>query len=155
MSGNNSIRFIGKSVVLTDSPDAENSSYNAQALEFCHKHNVVMLAQRVDKRGDMRTFGTRYYAISIVRVLNGEILTSGLWFSCGDYTPSCYDVLSCVAKYPVDEFGDFIEEFGFSIANKHEYEDVFVVWEATKQEYAEICRLFPEDHIMEELREIS
>lgn len=154
---NNSLRFIGKSYVITD-PDVigENlDDYEMQAFEFCKNHNIIMLAQRTNKRGDGKLFGKFYYAISIIRVIDAEILSAGLWFSCGKNPPSCYDVLACVQKYPVGKFWDFIAEYGYEITSNSKYKETRKIWKECKREYAEICKLFPEDHVMQELREIS
>jgi len=64
--------------------------------------------------------------------------------------PNAYDILSCLTKYPIEDFNDFCADFGYdnySIKAKEIYEKV-------KNEWLNIERLF-NDKELEMLREIQ
>ena len=65
-----------------------------------------------------------------------------------------YDVLSCMIKYDVGTFENFISDFGYSIDTKEDYNNACKTYNAVCREYNALCRLFtPEE--LEELAEIN
>ena len=69
--------------------------------------------------------------------------------------PTVYDVLACLNKYPVsDDLWDFINEFGYEIHCKKDYERAVSAYEGCRNEYENLARLYTEEEL-ERLREIS
>lgn len=67
--------------------------------------------------------------------------------------PTEYDVLSCMIKYDVGTFENFISDLGYSIDTKEDYNNACKTYNAVCREYNALCRLFtPEE--LEELEEI-
>ncbi len=59
--------------------------------------------------------------------------------------PTEYDILACITKYDPDTFENFCSEFGYD-TDSRKAEDIY---EAVKDEYLNICRLFNEDELNE------
>lgn len=68
--------------------------------------------------------------------------------------PSCYDILSCLTKYDVGTLEDFMSEFGYDADNREEEWRVKSVYNATRKEYDDLCRIFSDEEL-EQLREIN
>lgn len=64
--------------------------------------------------------------------------------------PTPYDILSCLQKYEVGTFENFCGDFGYDTDSIK----ALKVYEAVKDEYLNIARLFNEDEL-EQLQEIN
>lgn len=65
-------------------------------------------------------------------------------------TPTAYDVLSCLTKYPVYDFEDFCSEYGYETDSRKAYK----TYKAVKREWENLAILF-NDEELELLREIN
>lgn len=68
--------------------------------------------------------------------------------------PTEYDILSCMQKYDVGTFEDFVSEFGYEIYDTEERKRAKKIYKAVCREYNALCRLFTPEEI-EELAEIN
>ncbi len=59
--------------------------------------------------------------------------------------PTEYDILACITKYDPDTFENFCSEFGYDTDSRR----AEAIYEAVKDEYLNICRLFNEDELNE------
>lgn len=64
--------------------------------------------------------------------------------------PNAYDILTCLTKYDPNTFEDFCSEFGYDSDSRKALE----TYNAVKNEYKEVTRLFTDAEI-EELQEIQ
>jgi hypothetical protein len=64
--------------------------------------------------------------------------------------PTAYDILACVTKHEVGTFEDFCSEFGYDTDSRKAEK----TYQAVKEEYLNISRLFNEDELAE-LQEIN
>jgi len=81
-----------------------------------------------------------------------KIYSNGVWREpwCAGKTPTAYDVLACLTKYPVDSFNDFCDNYGYdddSIKAEN-------IYKAVLNEYTNLERLYS-DKEMELLRELT
>lgn len=65
-------------------------------------------------------------------------------------TPTAYDVLACLQKYPIDTFEDFCSEFGYDEDSRAAEK----TYKAVKTEYENLSRLFSDEEL-EEMQEIN
>ena len=67
--------------------------------------------------------------------------------------PTAYDILSCLQKYDVGDFEDFMYEFRYEITKRGDLAKIQNVYNAVVKEYNDVCRCFTEEQI-EEMKEI-
>lgn len=65
-------------------------------------------------------------------------------------TPTAYDVLACLQKYPVGTFEDFCSEFGYDEDSRTAEK----TYKAVLKEYNSLCTLFSDEEL-EQLQEIQ
>lgn len=69
--------------------------------------------------------------------------------------PTCYDVLACLQKYPVEaDVWDFAREFGYEIRDRKSYNRVLKIHQECIDQYEALLDLFGPD-LMAELEEIN
>ena len=68
--------------------------------------------------------------------------------------PTAYDILSCLQKYDVGDFEDFIWEFGYEIKKRGDLKRLQDTYNAVVKEYNDICRCFTPEQI-EAMQEIQ
>lgn len=73
-------------------------------------------------------------------------LVTGYWAK----TPTAYDVISCLQKYPVGTFAEFCAEFGYDEDSRR----AEATWRAACDEYARLSRFFKPEQI-EQLQEVN
>ena len=64
--------------------------------------------------------------------------------------PTAYSVLTCLTKYPVEDFEDFCAEFGYDTDSI----SALKTYEAVKNEWLNVCALFDEEEL-EQFQEIQ
>jgi len=72
----------------------------------------------------------------------------------GGNAPTLYDVLSCMQKYPIGSFEEFIAEFGYDENRLSDYPKVKKIYNAVKKEYAGFSALF-DGNIPDDIMEIA
>lgn len=68
--------------------------------------------------------------------------------------PNAYDVLSCVQKYPADDFETFIWEYGYDTGDEESLHNAREIWKACKDQFENLMDLFGEP-LMRELANIQ
>ena len=68
--------------------------------------------------------------------------------------PTAYDILSCLQKYDVGDFEDFMWEFGYEIKKRGDLKRLQYTYNAVVKEYNDICRCFTPEQI-EAMQEIQ
>ncbi len=68
--------------------------------------------------------------------------------------PTCYDVLACLQKYPVESnLDDFCAEYGYKINSYEDVKRISKIHKAVMREYEKVNRIFGD--VMDELAEIN
>ena len=70
------------------------------------------------------------------------------------YTPSAYDVLACLEKYPPDTFESWCSDCGYNEQPLSEYPRVMTVYNSCVEQYRALARMFTPEQ-MEQLQEIA
>lgn len=68
--------------------------------------------------------------------------------------PDEYDILTCLQKYDVGSFKDFVSEFGYKVDEFQDRQRAKNIWYAVRREYENVCRCFTEEQI-EAMQEIQ
>ena len=68
--------------------------------------------------------------------------------------PDEYDILTCLQKYDVGSFKDFVSEFEYKVDEFQDRQRVKNIWYAVRREYENVCRCFTEEQI-EAMQEIQ
>lgn len=68
--------------------------------------------------------------------------------------PTAYDVLSCVEKWDVGRFVDFVDEYGYELRSREEFLRVERIWKECGKQYKKLLRLFG-PYLMDDLRQIQ
>lgn len=63
--------------------------------------------------------------------------------------PTEYDIISCLQKYEVGSFEDFISEFGYETEEPEDMRRAKRIYNAVVREYQSVCRCFTEEQIDE------
>ena len=61
--------------------------------------------------------------------------------------PTEYDILSCLQKYEVGDFEDFMYEFGYEIKKRGDLKRITDIYNAVVKEYNDVCRCFTEEQL--------
>lgn len=131
--------------------------YDKQALDFAKKHGlkfkIISCEYKVHGCFDDNT---KRYVFKCRLIRNGKIYTFdfGQSLSKGSEEPALYDILACMTKYDVGTFDDFCDEFGYDSQPMSKYPVIHKLYNGVLKEYKAICRLFPEEDVMDEFREI-
>ena len=130
------------------------NEYLKQATDFLAKANakmqITLLGAEQNKRWNEKDFRNTYRVT--IATPKGSMWVK-FWDSIHNkkhgIKPNEYDILSCLQKYDVGTYEDFLSEFGYDPEDKHSKE----IYKACVSEYERLCRIFTDDQ-MEELREI-
>lgn len=105
------------------------------------------------------------YSVYIRNTNSGEVMRVTFWDSIynttHNITPTCYDILACLTKYDPGNYEDFCSEFGYETETENQFgrltrnPNAYNIWEACCREWEGVKRVFGEDEILEELREIN
>lgn len=68
--------------------------------------------------------------------------------------PTEYDILTCLQKYEVGSFEDFVSEFGYEIDEPQDRRNAKHIYNAVCKEYEKVCRCFTPEQI-EAMQEIQ
>jgi hypothetical protein len=135
------------------------NEYVKQAQDFLTKHDAMIRFHFVGKKtyfdGDIEP--RNVYSVVISRDGKKDIIVTfgdSIYNTEKKIAPTCYDVLACLQKYPVDgDVFDFAEEFGYPIGDRKSYLKAFKIYDAVREEYEKVCSIFGD--CLEELREIQ
>ena len=119
--------------------------------------------------------GTRFMTINYGQ----SYMSSGMWHKCGDYKrgianerpkgfspyrewernknfeiPTEYSILTCLTKYDVGSFENFLSDFGYEIFSEADYKNTQKTYKACVKEWDNVQKLFNDKEI-EELQEIQ
>ena len=105
------------------------------------------------------------YSVYIRNTNSGAVMRVTFWDSIynttHNITPTCYDILACLTKYDPGDYEDFCLDFGYETETENEFgrltrnPNAYKIWKACCHEWEGVKRVFGEDEILEELREIS
>lgn len=137
------------------------SEYTERAEKFLKDTNTTVEWKREDVvdrfPGDDHRTGDRWHYIVTVR--RGDLTHEfDFYGSINDYQkdrdPSNYDLLTCLGgDYPYDDLGEFIDEYGYTIETKKDYDRINTIYENVKKNYAKVQELWGD--VMEQLEEIN
>lgn len=145
------------------------NEYDKQADDFALKYGLkmVILDKEYGKHWEDDKNGRWRFKIQLSRVLKISALGSiyhvkkkyTFWFSqsqsAGDKEPRLYDVLACLEKCEPEDFEWWCKCCGYDDKPLSEYPKVMKFYKAVCREWKGIERLFPEEEVLEELREIQ
>lgn len=143
----------------------EGSKYDALADEFMKLTGMKAYYEYVDnvELPPERRVGlydtVRKFRITLKR--NDKIFEYDYIESINDYRegiwPELYNVLSVIESYPVeDDVWDFIEEFGYKVTCKKEFQEATRIWEECNRQYKGIYEFLDQnDEYMDMLREMD
>lgn len=100
-----------------------------------HEHNKYIV--RINRAG--KSYSFPFYD-SAVNTWSGK-------------RPTAYDVLACVQSYNPGDFWDFVDEYGYEVHGREDYERTHQVWGECWKQYKKLRRIFG-DELMEDLQEI-
>lgn len=144
------------------------NTYQQEAFDFLKRNHIEMKITFRDVKANQLWGETqlrnRYY-IYIKNEISGEYMSTLLWDSIYNrehhLTPTCYDILACLTKYDPGDYEDFCSEFGYETETENEFgrltrnPNAYKIWKACCHEWEGVKRVFGEDEILEELREIN
>ena len=124
------------------------SEYLKQAKDFLASCNATMtityLGKDVNKMWDENNYRNTYRAT--IKTPYGSMWVK-FWDSinntCKNIQPNEYDILSCLQKYDVGSYEDFVREYGYD----YEAPNTKKIYKAVCNEYEKICRCFTEEQI--------
>lgn len=127
--------------------------YEIMAEEFAKKHGITMDVKFL-KYDYYKNFNDNerrnIYSITVKRNDKKYKFTFGqsIVDTQNNKPPTMYNVLTCLTKYPVGSYEDFLADFGYE-KNKHSS----LIYKKVKKEYAEVDYLF--NDIIDDLRDIQ
>jgi hypothetical protein len=133
------------------------NEYDKQADDFALKYGLkmVILDKEFGKHWEEDYHGRWRFKIKLSR--KGKSYT--FWFgqsqNAGDKEPRLYDVLTCLEKYEPDDFEWWCRNFGYDDKPLSHYPKVMKIYKAVCKEWKGVERLFPEEEVLEELRDIQ
>lgn len=143
-------------------------TYETEARDFMIRNNIKMSIIFKDREANRlwRDNAKRNrYSIYIKNTDTGEVMRVTFWDSIynttHNITPTCYDILACLTKYDPGDYEDFCLEFGYETETENEFGrltrnlNAYKIWKACCHEWEGVKRVFGEDEILEELREIN
>lgn len=130
------------------------SKYDEQAEEFATKYGLVL--EVIGKPKYRKYFPgdtSDRYVFNMRMTRNGEVydFQFGQSLANFDIEPTLYDVLSSITKFRPENLEDFCIEYAL------DYYDIKSVdlYNAVMKEFLAVHRLFPEENVLNELREIQ
>ena len=144
------------------------NTYQQEAIDFLKRNHIKMKITFRDVKANQLWDETQLrnrYHIYIKNEISGESMSILFWDSIYNrehhLTPTEYDVLACLTKYDPGNYEDFCSEFGYETEIENEFgrltrnKNAFQIWKACCREWEKVKRVFGEDEILEELREIN
>lgn len=144
------------------------STYETEARDFMIRNNIkmsIMFKDREANRLWCDNAKRNCYSVYIRNTNSGEVMHVTFWDSIynttHNITPTCYDILACLTKYDPGNYEDFCLDFGYETETENEFgrltrnPNAYKIWEACCHEWEGVKRVFGEDEILEELREIN
>lgn len=61
--------------------------------------------------------------------------------------PTAYDILSCLTKYEIGTFKDFVNEFGYDVGKEKNDGDTYKIYTGCKSEYSNLIQLFTDEEM--------
>jgi len=155
------------------------NEYDKQARDYCKKYGIKIVANLI---GTMKYFPDDTEKRDVYEVTIKRINKEPWTFKYGDsiqntnfridrgkqifmsYSerknnrkkwrkPSEYDILTCLTKYEVGDFDDFISDFGYEFNTEKEYIRVKQIHQDVKDEYRNVMRVLGDT--IDELQEIQ
>lgn len=141
---------------------ARISEYQQQALDFLKESETTI---RISGMGVVHGFPfddrdhSPHKAYNVVLKRGQKFYNFPFYDStfnyCHNKRPTAYDVLACLQSYPVEEdMWDFVNEFGYEIHSKDDYERVSNIHHECLAQYKALLDLFGEE-LLEKLAEIN
>lgn len=144
------------------------NTYQQEAIDFLKRNHIEMKITFRDVKANQLWGETqlrnRYY-IYIKNEISGEYMSILLWDSIYNrehhLTPNEYNVLACLTKYDPGNYEDFCSELGYETVTENQFgrltrnPNAYKIWKACCHEWEGVKRVFGEDEILEELREIN
>lgn len=143
-------------------------TYETEARDFMIRNNIKMSIMFKDREANRlwRDNAKRNrYSVYIKNTDTDEVMRVTFWDSIynttHNITPTCYDILACLAKYDPGDYEDFCSEFGYETVTENQFgrltrnSNAYNIWEACCREWEKVKRVFDEGEILEELREIN
>ncbi len=140
--------------------NTKKSEYDLQADKFLKETNTTLEIREsgIQKLANWQPHGT-HYQVKLSNAKSSYIFD--FWDSYATLEenrnkmkqhwkrPTAYDILASLDGYePNDNIDDFASDFGYTKPS-----EALRVWEAVKEQYKELCKLFTEEEL-EKLREI-
>jgi hypothetical protein len=126
---------VGEGIVVED--------YDGNAERIAEKYSLRLSTEFV--KHDYYFLGDKekrnIYKCKLSRKNHQYIFMFGASIAKGN-APTLYDVLSCMQKYPIGSFEEFIAEFGYDENWLSDYPKVKKIYNAVKKEYAGFSALF-------------
>lgn len=144
------------------------NDYVMQANEFSERNGIeikITFKERNSNPMWEENYLRNCYSVYIRNTNSGAVMRVTFWDSIynttHNITPTCYDILACLTKYDPGDYEDFCSEFGYETETENEFgrltrnPNAYKIWKACCHEWEGVKRVFGEDEILEELREIS
>ena len=142
------------------------NEYEKQALDFCEKYgvNVEINYLKTDRYFSDDNEKRDIYTVKITRgekvydftfgdsIHDTELRKKAILNRKKPKKPTEYNVLTCLTKYDVGDFDDFIADFGYSFKTEREYIKIKQIYFNVVDEYRNVMRLFSD--CIDELSEI-
>ena len=132
------------------------NEYTKQGNDFLKEHNVKMIVKYL--KHDFYFLNDKetrdIFKITFKRNKKQFSLTFGQSLNNKGINPSSYDVLSCLQKYDVGSFDNFISDFGYNEWNLSTYPKVLKIYKTVVKQYNQI-RLFFTGQEIEKLQDIN
>lgn len=135
------------------------NEYTKQAKDFLESCNATMkiiyLGKDTNKTWNDKTLRNTYRAI--IKTPKGN-MSIKFWDSIanteGGELPDEYDVLSCLQKYDVGSFENFVWEYGYETEDFEDRCRAKRIYKSVCKEYEKVCSCFTEEQI-EAMKEIQ
>lgn len=128
------------------------NEYVKQAKDFLESCNATMQIEYVGKKANRNWNETQLrntYRV-VIKTPKGQMVVK-FWDSIAHTQsgeqPTEYDILTCLQKYDVGSFEDFVSEFGYEVDDFHDRQRAKNIYYAVCDEYAKVCRCFTEEQI--------
>jgi hypothetical protein len=133
------------------------SEYIKQANAFAKKHGVKkrILKKEYGKHWEDDFHGRWRFHIQLSRNQKTYSFWYGQSISAGEKEPTFYDIFTCLEKYEPEDFEWWCKDYGFDDKPLFEYPKVMKTYKAVCREWKGVERLFPEEEVLDELREIQ
>lgn len=142
------------------------SAYVTGAREFLERNGIEMRIVFKNRKANPmweENYLRNCYSVYTRNTNSGEGMRVVFWDSVyntqNNITPTEYDILACLTKYDPGNYEDFCLDFGYETENEFSRltrnPNAYKIWKACCHEWEGVKRVFGEDEILEELREIN